>query len=138
MPDFEILDHPADIGFRARGRSLPELFETCAHALLSIRAEVDDVSPLCSYTFSATGPDRESLLVNFLSEILYLVDGTPVALNSVQVRELAETVVDAVGLGEARDPARHRVKVIVKAVTYHQLQVSQIGEFWEATVYLDI
>ena len=42
---FEILEHTADIGFRARGRSLAELFETSALALVSIALETGDVSP---------------------------------------------------------------------------------------------
>ena len=135
---FEILDHPADIGFRAFGSSLIGLFENCALALLSIRAEVDDVAPRAEYPVAATGADSESLLVNFLSEVLYLVDGTPVALRAVRVKSLTETAIEAAGLGEPRDAARHRVKVIVKAVTYHQLKIEQAGENWSATVFLDI
>jgi hypothetical protein len=35
-PRFEILEHPADIGFRVRGGTLVELFENAAAAMLSI------------------------------------------------------------------------------------------------------
>ncbi len=34
--EFELLDHPADIGFRVRGASLPDLFANSAHALVFI------------------------------------------------------------------------------------------------------
>ena len=54
---FEILDHPADIGFRAFGRTLPELFENAALAMLSIRAEVEDVQPQQETRIAATGAD---------------------------------------------------------------------------------
>ena len=114
------------------------MFENCALALLSIRAEIEDVAPANEYPLTAAGADYESLLVNFLSEVLYVVDGTPVALRSVRVKSLAETAIGATGWGEPRDPARHRVKVIVKAVTYHQLKIEQTGQKWSATVYLDI
>src|SRR5437763_16605285 len=69
---FEILEHPADIGFLAFGRTLPEAFENAALALLSIRAEVEDVEPRQEFPILATGGDYESLLVNFLNEVLYL------------------------------------------------------------------
>jgi SHS2 domain-containing protein len=43
-----------------------------------------------------------------------------------------------VGLGETHNPARHRVKLIVKAVTWHQLRIEQTAGGWSAQVYLDI
>ena len=67
---FEILEHPADIGFRSVGRTLPELFENSATALLAIRADPDKVEARQEYPLTAEGTDHESLLVNFLSEVL--------------------------------------------------------------------
>jgi SHS2 domain-containing protein len=32
---FEVLEHTADIGFRATAKDLPELFETAAEALVA-------------------------------------------------------------------------------------------------------
>jgi SHS2 domain-containing protein len=135
---FEILDHPADIGFRAFGRTLPELFENAALAMLSIRAEVEDIEPRQEFPIAATGADFESLLVNFLSEVLYLVDGERIAFRRIRVDSLSETSIAAAGLGEPHDPARHRVKLIVKAVTWHQLRIEETTGGWSAQVYLDI
>jgi SHS2 domain-containing protein len=135
---FEILEHPADIGFRAWGRTIPELFENSAVAMLSIAAELDDVSPRIDYPLQASGTDYESLLVNWLSEVLYWTDGKLVAFRKFRVDTITPTAVSAVGKGEPRDPARHRAKLIVKAVTYHQLRVIQTPDGWCAEVYLDI
>jgi len=135
---FEILEHPADIGFLAFGRTLPELFENAAFAMLSIRAEVDDVEPRQQFPIAAAGADFESLLVSFLSEVLYLVDGTQAAFRRVRVDALSEIAIAATGLGEPGDRSRHRVKLIVKAVTWHQLRIEQIADGWSARVYLDI
>jgi SHS2 domain-containing protein len=41
-------------------------------------------------------------------------------------------------MGEPRDAARHRARLIVKAVTYHQLKIERRGGVWAAEVYLDI
>jgi SHS2 domain-containing protein len=135
---FEILEHPADIGFRAFGYTLPELFENSALALLSIRADLDGIEPRQEVPLSVTGSDYESLLVNFLSEVLYLVDGKMIALRQVVVNSLSETSVEAVGRGEPFDPARHHVKLIVKAVTWHQLLIARRAEGWSARIYLDV
>jgi protein archease len=135
---FEVLEHPADVGFRAFGRTLPELYENSAWALLSIRGELEAIEARQEYPIQATGTDRESLLVNWLNEVLYLVDARQVALRGVRIDRLGEESVESTGLGEARDPERHPLKVIVKAVTWHQLKIARVGERWVAEVYLDI
>jgi SHS2 domain-containing protein len=135
---FEILEHTADIGFRARGRTPEELFESAALALLSIARELDAVSPRGEYPLAAAGDDYESLLVNWLSEVLYWVDGRQLSFRHCRVRELAPNRVAGVGVGEPSDPARHHAKLVVKGVTYHQLHVEETPDGWIAEVYLDI
>ncbi len=135
---FEILEHTADIGFRARGRTLAELFETAAAAMQSIALETERVEPRREYPLAATGGDYESLLVNWLSEVLYWIDGEQAAFHHFRVDEITPERVSGAGLGEPRDPRRHPARLIVKAVTYHQLRVAQTPEGWEAEVYLDI
>jgi SHS2 domain-containing protein len=135
---FEILEHPADIGFRAFGRTLPELFENAAYALLAIRADPEEVDPHEEFPILADGPDHESLLVNFLSEVLYLVDGRQIAFRRVRVDALSDTEIAAGGIGEPHEPGRHHVKLIVKAVTYHQLRIERTDSGWSAQVYVDI
>jgi SHS2 domain-containing protein len=136
--DFEILEHSADIGFRARGRTIAELFENAAAAMLSIACELTNISPVREYPFEASGSDIESLLVNWLNELLYWTDGKQIAIARVRVKTIDSQHVVAVGMGEPRDPARHRMRIIVKAVTYHQLKVEQAADGWSAEVYLDI
>ena len=135
---FEILEHTADIGFRARAGSLSKLFETAAEAMVSIAVELDDISPRGEYPLAASGSDYESLLVNWLSEVLYWMDGERVAFRHFRVGDISPTRVSGVAMGEPWDRARHRAKLIVKAVTYHQLKVVQTPEGWCAEVYLDI
>lgn len=135
---FEILEHTADIGFRARGRTLEELFESAAEALVSIAMEVEEVEPRERYPIEAQGEDREALLVNWLNEVLYLHDGRRIAMRRFRVLEAGEGGARGEALGEPFDPARHHAKLIVKAVTYHQLRVVEDAAGWSADVYLDI
>jgi SHS2 domain-containing protein len=135
---FEVLEHTADIGFRARGRTLAELFESAAEALVATALELEDVSPQQVYALAAEGEDLESLLVNWLSEVLYLLDGKHVAMRRFVVREITSSRVTAEALGEPRDAARHRAKLVLKGVTYHQLRIARDENGWWAEVYLDI
>lgn len=135
---FTLLDHPADIGFRACGPSLGLMFEQSALALLSIAMELDDAAATAEYPIEASGEDPESLLVNWLSEVLWLIDGRQIAVRRVDVNGIGPGHVKGTAFGEPRDPERHRGKLIVKAVTWHQLRLFQSPEGWCAEVYLDI
>jgi len=136
--EFEILEHPADIGFRVRAPNIAGLFERAAGAMLSIACEPANITPAGEYPFEASGSDVESLLVNWLNELLYWMDGKRIAIGEVRVTSVDPQYARAVALGEPYDPARHRTRIIVKAVTYHQLKVEQTENGWCAEVYLDI
>jgi SHS2 domain-containing protein len=135
---FEILEHTADIGFRARGRTPAELFESAAEALVAIAVELEDITERETYPLAAEGEDFESLLVNWLSEVLYWLDGKRLAMRRFRILEFTPYRVRGEGLGEPCDPARHRAKLIVKGVTYHQLKIGQEAGGWWAQVFLDI
>ena len=136
--NYEVLEHTADIGIRAWGRTLAELFENAALAVESVAVELERVEPRIVYTISASGEDRESLLVNWLNEIVYYLDGRRLAISRFRVDSLSETHVAGHGWGEPRDSERHPPRIVVKAATYHQLRISEEDQRWVAEVYLDI
>ena len=117
---FDLLEHPADIGFRARGATREELFANSARALLSIILDPSDVRPIQSISIPGSGADPESLLVNWLNEVLYYVDGRRMAFGTFEVVRVDETRVECIARGEPRDRDRHPSRLGVKAVTYHQ------------------
>lgn len=135
---FEILEHPADIGFRTWGRTPAELFENCALALVSLAADPAAAEPREEFALEAEGGDYESLLVNWLSEVLWWLDGKRIAFHSFKVTHIEAAGVRAIARGEPRDPERHSSRLGVKAVTYHQLRVAPENGRWVAEVYLDI
>ncbi len=137
MP-FELLEHPADIGFRAFGGTAADLFANAAVALLSIAAVLDNATPRERYELAAEGADYESLLVAWLSEVLYLYDGRGIAAREFRVGSITPHAISATALGEPRDPERHPARLVVKAVTWHQLKVEETPQGWVAEVYLDI
>ncbi len=135
---FEILEHTADIGFRARGPTKRGLFASAALALESVAVELEQVQPRILYPLAVTGEDDASLLVNWLSEVLYYLDGRQVVMSRFQIDELSPGVIRGQGWGEPRDPERHPPKLVVKGVTYHQLRITKDAEGWCAEVYLDV
>jgi SHS2 domain-containing protein len=137
-PFFEVLEHPADIGFRAYADTLPALYVHAALAMLLIAGDPAEVEPRQGFPLAVESSDRESLMVDWLSEVLYWYDGKRVAFHDFRVMELEEGAIRAIGIGEPWDPVRHIPKLIVKAVTYHQLKVELREGIWVAEVFLDV
>ncbi len=136
--NFEILEHPADVGFRAWGNSLEDVFGNCAQALLSIILDASNVDESERCQIDAEGSDLESLLVNWLNEVLYYVDTRRLVFNSFAIHFGESCKLSCEASGEKRTPAKHPVRVSVKAVTYHQLRLSKSGEQWIAEVFVDV
>lgn len=117
---------------------MEELFEQAAAALVSIAMETDAIEPRETYPIEAHAEDREALLVNFLNEVLWLHDGRRIAMRRFRVLSLSDESIRAEAYGEPFNPARHAAKVVVKAVTYHQLRIASDEGGWCCEVYLDI
>ena len=134
---YEILEHTADVGLRAFGQTLPELFANAARGMLALALEPSEVRPLESRPLPARGEDLEELLVHWLSEILYAVDAEGWQFADFRIAKLEANEIEAEGRGERRERAG-RGRVAVKAVTYHQVSVRETAEEWQAVVYFDI
>lgn len=135
---FEVLEHTADVGFRAWGADAAALFVNAARAMMAIAAEDGPVDAAAERVVEIDGEDYPSLLVNWLSELLYLFDANEFVPGKMEIESIAPARLKARLSGEPRDPARHRWKLIVKAVTYYRLEVRDTGAGWEARVFLDI
>jgi SHS2 domain-containing protein len=139
MPaQFEILEHPADVGFRAHGSTLEELFASAALALISIAGEIDAIEDRERREIVATGEDTESVLYAWLADIIAVADADRLVLQRVEVTSLGEGRVTGSAFGERYDHERHHSGTAIKAVTYHNFLVKQSGSGWIAEVFLDL
>ncbi|MEO0250440.1 MAG: archease [candidate division WOR-3 bacterium] len=135
---FEILEHPADIGIRSRGRSLSEAFEQAAVGLFNLMYDPARVTPSLTREVEIQSEGLDYLLHDFLSEIVYLFDADKLAFSQVEILSLSPEQLRVRFRGEQFDPLRHEGRIYVKAATLHQLKVEERGEEWVAEVYFDI
>jgi len=131
---YEYFDVAADVGVAAWGEDLPGCLRQCALGVFNLIVATDAVAPLESREVAARGPSVEALLVNWL----YVHDLEGFGVFDVTRPEVTPTGVHAVLRGEPIDPARHPRGTIVKAATFHGLELSQTPGRVSARVVLDI
>lgn len=131
-------DHTADVGLRASGADLPELFEEAAAALIETILDPSTVEKEQAVTVRAEGGDTEDLLVGWLEELLFLSEADNFAPAAVEVEELTEQDVRGTVWGEPMDPARHQLRSEVKAVTYHDLEIRETDDGYAVEIVLDV
>jgi SHS2 domain-containing protein len=135
---YTIIEHPADLGIEAGGDSLAGAFIQAARGLMSVIVDQDSVESKTSKNIHITADDKEQLLVKWLSEILYLYDGRKFISKEFQIILLSETELSAVAFGESISESKHRMRIDVKAITYHQLVVEEKNGGGMVRVFLDI
>jgi SHS2 domain-containing protein len=138
MQPFRVLEHTADIGFEAFGATRQEVFANAARALMHLLVDLETIAPREKLWLRAEASDMPSLLVNWLSEVLYLFDAEGWVFCDFEFEHLTDNSLAAVAQGEKFDRRRHQVKLLVKAITYHQLELKETAEGWRAQVYVDI
>jgi SHS2 domain-containing protein len=135
---YQILEHPADLGIAACGNTLNEAFEAAAEGLVSLMIDLNSVLPEESRSIKLTAGDWEQLLVKWLGEILYLVDGEKFIPMEFKIINLSENALQAEVHGEKLSLEKHLTRMDVKAVTYHQILVNHDLEGGKVRVFLDI
>ncbi|HPJ30052.1 MAG TPA: archease [Methanothrix sp.] len=146
MKPFEYLEHTADVKFRARGRSLEEVFENAALAMLGAMIDPSTVRLDETWTVETESESLEDLLYRWLSEILYLFEVELAVFSKFEVAleesEAGWRLSGRIG-GERVDPKRHLFETEVKAVTLHQFEIKREAveegdDIWTAQVVLDV
>ena len=123
--EFEILEHTADVGIIAYGADMEAAFANAAKAMFSLITELDDVAEAVHRDIELTAADRDSLLVGWLNELIYLFDAEQMLFKRFDITRLSQTHLKARVYGHKVDSSRHKLKTGVKAATYHMLEIDK-------------
>jgi SHS2 domain-containing protein len=135
---FEILDHTADIGITVYGENLNSLFENAAEGFFHLITDLRKVRLRTERKIEIGGESLERLMVDWLSELLYLHDVENLLFKRFHVESLGEEGLKARAKGEFFQEGVHVIKTGVKAVTYHQIEVRQEEGGWRARIIFDL
>jgi SHS2 domain-containing protein len=138
MKRFEILDHTADIGIVVYGEDLKALFENAGEAFFHLITDLRMVRRRIERQVSIGGESLDRLMVDWLSELLYLHEVENLLFKGFEVDSVGQEGLKATVKGEPFQEGVHVIKTEVKAVTYHQIEVRQEKRGWRAQVILDL
>lgn len=139
MARFEILEHTADVGIRAEAVDLSGVFEQATLGLLDIVGTwAGGQPPAEQVDLAIEAADVGALLVDWLGEVLYVVDSRDAVVASLELDEVTQhRAAGRLGIAP-RDESAYEGGTQVKAITYHRLAVEQGSDGWSATVYVDV
>jgi len=132
---YEILEHKADLKIRAFGRSKEELFLNTMIAMIeNMKPQIKKPLESLKKEIKIKSVDLTSLLVDFLSEVLYLSQTNKEVYSNVKFIKFSDTELEAEIIGQKVQ----RFNEDIKAVTYHDLEVKKADDQWAAVILFDI
>lgn len=124
MKTYELIDHTADIGVKAYGKNLAECFENAAKAMFDIITDKSEIENIGQYNIALDAPDLEQLLVDWLSELLFLNSANNLVFGFFKVNlDEKNKSLTATVFGEKYNISKHKIGAEIKAVTYHILEI---------------
>jgi len=135
---YRLIDHTADLGIHVSARTPEALFSEAAGALLDQITDRASLAGAQAAHLAVSGMDWPDLMVNWLRELLYLWNAKEMLMKGVDVHSISENRLEATVNFDPYDPESHVVKSEVKAVTYHQIQVTENPNGWESQIIFDV
>jgi len=132
---YEEIEHTADLALRCGGPDLDTFFRSAAmgmYHLMGIGKTPADGT--LTKTVALDAMDMESLLVDWLGELAYLAETENLVFGTIQFQTLSATRIEAVLTGSRVS----RIDKVIKAVTFHQLEIQKTHEGYAATVVFDV
>jgi SHS2 domain-containing protein len=130
---FEEISHTADWSVRVWAPDLPSLFAESARAMNALAGTVTEPEPRLERTFETQGPDVESLLVAFLSGLVYYQEQENLAFDTFEFKAESQKL-------KVRMEGAEIISIdkAIKAATYHNLRIEVTDQGYEAVLVFDV
>ena len=136
------IDHTADVGIIAYGKTFEELFENAACGMLSISYGNLSIDANITLKIDIDEPDETHLLVAWLSELNYLTLTNDFLTHTIKNMEITQSEkswrLQADINGTQAGTFLDFYNTEIKAVTYHKLKIEKKKDRYECQVIFDI
>lgn len=136
MKRYEEIPHTADLAARVYGKDIPELFANAAHAMFELMGHCGEAGGKVEVKVEVEAPDKESLLISFLNEILYISYIKKAVFAKFKFQDLSTNGLKASVSGHLKSGERQKHEI--KAATYHDVKITKTADGYETTVVFDI
>ena len=130
---FEEVHHTADWSIHVWAQDLPGLFAESARGMYSLCEAKFVEHPRIKRSFEAEGIDGESLLVAFLSELVYYAEHEYAGFNSFEISIKNDRL-----KVEMEGAPLNAVSKVIKAVTWHNLKIEETARGLEVEIVFDV
>ncbi len=143
MKPYEIIEHTADVGLKVSAKTLKELFENAAKGMFGIITGEDRVKSL---QFKVKRDIRikkeveglEELLVDWLTELLYIFNKEEILFDNFRVVELDSSGITGELQGNRIDLSQETLQTEIKAVTFHNLKIEEDKSGFSCKIIFDV
>ncbi len=132
---FEVVEHTADWALRVWGDDLGDLFQQAALGMgFLMVGDLTAVTPKTTRNLNLQAFDREDLLVEWLSELLYWAESEYLVFRQFDMHTISDTTLNATVTGGKVT----QIDKDIKAVTYHNLAIVETAVGLETTIVFDV
>jgi SHS2 domain-containing protein len=143
---YRYIEHLSDIGLEFYGNTIEELFENAGEGMFSIICNLKKIRSLerRNVRIRSEHTDFEDLLILWLEKLLYWHEVDNILFAGFKVAGVYEknggVELSAEVSGEKIDPERHVIRTVVKAPTYHMLDIKKDGRrySWKGRIIFDV
>jgi len=133
---FEEISHTADVKIHASAPTLEALFSETFRALMQVMYGArQGGSVIRNIRIEST--DAESLLADFLSEVLFVSEVESLVFSDARIR-IDGLHLDAELIGESFDPVRHSGGSEVKGISYSGLEILHDANGYMVDIIFDV
>ena len=130
---FKELSHTADWSLMAWAEDLPSLFAEAARGMNSLSGAQPASGPRLKRKFEAEESDDESLLVAFLTELVYAQEQENLGFDQFDIRITNHHLAAAMEGASLASLAKP-----IKAVTYHNLEIRKTTRGYAVEIVFDV
>ena len=140
MKPYEIIEHTADVGIKANGATLKELFENAAKGMFGIIGGKPHPEAKIKKKIEIKKEVEalEELLVAWLSELLYVFNKEEILFCSFNVIELNNSRIVGEAGGTKIDLSQDAIQAEIKAVTFHDLKIEEGKYGFNCRIIFDV
>lgn len=139
--NFKYFDTTADIGIEIQTENMTDAYINAALATLNIITDIEKIKPKITKKIHIESEDEYGLLYDWITELLILLDSENFIVSKYNIKISKyenKIVIDGQICGDIYDRNIYNYKTEVKAITYHQMKITNEDNIYNIQFIVDL